>query len=462
MKKNNLDDANVISKGCPNMNWADEYKRKVVSVAGAAQMVRSGDFVGVGLGTGSCSTEMFEAILDRWQKLERVQISDSVIIRPSRLYDLEFMKGIDGHINYSPVFGGAVNRKILESRFPDHNFFQTHDGEDRYGEWSDVFICMTTPPNRHGYVNMGLCNFYSMGAIRKGKQTKKMRVAIAEVNDQMPVIFGDNWMHVSEFDAFVEMSQPIPEVGRLMPGDKEKKIGEYVLELINDGDTIQMGIGSIPEAVVAGLDGKRDLGVITEMFPMGLPELVRKGIVTNAHKPVHKGVTVATFCMGNKEMYDYANENRSCGLYPASYTNSPFVIAQHPNMVAMNMALMVDLSGQIASEGVGHRMVSGVGGQLDFMIGSYLSKGGKGVTMIYSARELKDGTLISSIVPDLPAGTPVSVPRSYAQYVVSEYGIVNLRYKSRRERAEALISIAHPDLRGELRQRLRTNFYMTR
>jgi len=441
------------------MSWEEEYRRKVVSLEGAAKLVQSGDFVGVGLGTGSCSADMFEAILDRWQELEGVRISDAVIIRPSRLYDVDFMRSIDGHINYAPSFGGALNRRILESRFPDHLLFQSSDSGAKYGEWSNVYICMTAPPNDQGFINLGLCNFWSMDAIRKGKQTGKMRVAIAEVNDQMPVIYGDNWLHVSEFDAFVEHSAPIPQVGRATPGEKDKKIGEYVLELINDGDTIQMGIGQIPEAVVAGLDGKRDLGVLTEMFPIGLPDLVKKGIVTNARKPLNKGVTVATFCMGNQEMYDYVRKNPSCAFYPASYTNNPMIIAQHPNMVAMNMALMVDLSGQIASEAVGHRMVSGVGGQLDFMIGSFHSKGGKGITLLYSSRMLKDGRFISSIMPELPSGTPVSVPRSYAQYVVTEYGVADLKYKSRRERAEALINIAHPDLRGELRASLRKNFY---
>lgn len=444
------------------MKWKDEYRRKVVSREDAAKLVQSGDFVGIGLGTGSCSKEMYEAILDRWKDLKGVRISDSVQIRQTKLYDLDFMTGIDGHINYTPGFGSGVNRKILESRFPDHYFFQSHDSADRYGEWSDVYICMTTPPNPEGMINLGLCNFYSMEAIRKGKHTKKMRLAIAEVNDQMPVVYGNNWMSVSEFDAFVEISQPMPMFERTKPGEKEKIIGDYVLDLINDGDTMQMGIGAIPEAVVAGLDGKRDLGVITEMFPIGLPDLVRKGIVSNARKPIHPGITVATFCMGNKDMYDYVQENRDCELYPSSYTNNPVIVAQHPGMVAMNMALMVDFSGQIASEGVGHRMVSGVGGQLDFMIGSYFSKGGKGITLLYSSRRLKDGTLISGIVPEMPAGTPISVPRSFAQYVVTEYGVANLRYKSRRERAEALISIAHPDLRGELRNSLKKNFYMTR
>lgn len=161
-------------------------------------------------------------------------------------------------------------------------------------------------------------------------------------------------------------------------------------------------------------------------------------------------------------MYDYVHENPVCEFYPSSYTNSPAFIAQHPNMVAMNMAMMVDMSGQIASEGIGHRMVSGVGGQLDFMIGTFYSRGGRGITMLYSSRKLKDGSFVSAIVPELPPGTPVSVPRFFAQYVVTEYGIADIRYKTRRERGLALIEIAHPDLRGELRNSLKKNFYMTK
>lgn len=330
---------------------------------------------------------------------------------------------------------------------------------DKIANKADIFIAMVTPPNQHGYVNLGLTNFYTMDAIRVGRASGKLRVAIAEVNEQMPVIFGNNWMHVSEFDYFVEHSTPIPCFGRGTPTETEKMIAGHVLELINDGDTIQMGIGGIPEAVVSGLEGKHDLGVVTEMFPIGLPQLVEKGIVTNARKPLHKGVTLATFCMGDKSMYEYVHQNPACEFYPATYTNNPAFIAQHPNMVAINMAVMVDFSGQIASEGWGHRMISGSGGQLDFMIGSYWSKGGKGITLLTAARKMPDGSLSSSIVPELPPGTPVTVPRTYAQYVVTEYGIANLRYKTRRERAEELIAIAHPDLRGELRNSLRKAFY---
>ncbi len=442
------------------MRLNEEYKKKVVSMQEAAKQIRSGDFVGVGLAIGACSSEMFDAVLDRWEELKGVMISDSVPVRPSKLYDPEFMLRLDGHINYHPAFGMPLSRKINESRLPDFCPLQTSDSAVMYANLSDVYIGMVAPPNPKGYVNLGLTNFYTMEAIREGRASGKLRVAIGEVNDQMPIIFGDNWMHVSEFDFFVENSTKIPAMGRAAPGDREKKIGEHVLELINDGDTLQMGVGAIPETVIAGLEGKRDLGIHTEMFPMGLPQLVEQGIVNNMRKPlIHQGVTVATFCIGDQGMYDYVNENPSCQMYPGSYTNNPAFIGQHPNMVAMNMALMVDLSGQIAAEGIGHRMVSGSGGQLDFMIGSYLSKGGKGITLIYSSRTLKDGTFASSIVPELPPGTPITVPRTYAHYVVTEYGIANLQYKSRRQRAEALISIAHPDLRGELRNSLKRNFF---
>lgn len=441
------------------MTWKNYYEQRLISIQEAACLVKSGDVIATGLAVGACSSEMYNAILERYEELRDVKITDTVQVRPSKLYDPEFMAKLDGHINYMPGFGLATNRKMSSTKLADFYPCTTLDLADKMANRADIFIAMVTPPNQHGYVNLGLTNFYTMDAIRIGRASGKLRVAVAEVNEQMPVIFGNNWMHVSEFDYFVEHSTPIPCFGRGTPTETEKMIAHHVLELINDGDTIQMGIGGIPEAVVSGLEGKHDLGVVTEMFPIGLPQLVEKGIVTNARKPLHKGVTLATFCMGDKSMYEYVHQNPACEFYPATYTNNPAFIAQHPNMVAINMAVMVDFSGQIASEGWGHRMISGSGGQLDFMIGSYWSKGGKGITLLTAARKMPDGSLSSSIVPELPLGTPVTVPRTYAQYVVTEYGIANLRYKTRRERAEELIAIAHPDLRGELRNSLRKAFY---
>ena len=441
------------------INWEDDYKRKVVSLTEMAKQIKSGDVVVTALGVGACSPDVYHAILDRHEQLRNVWIVDSVQVRPCKLYDPEFMASIDGHINYMPGFGLVTVRKINATLQPDFFPFMSSDSGEKIGKIADVFTCMVTPPNRQGYVNLGLTNFYSMQAIRDGRASGKQRVTIGEVNDQMPIIFGDNWLHISEFDYFVEKSAPMPAFGRGEPGEMEKNIAGYVLELINDGDTFQMGVGGIPEAVVAGLEGKHNLGVLTEMFPIGLPDLVEKGIVNNALKPFHKGVTVATFCMGDQGMYDYVNENPTCEFYPASYTNNPAFIAQHPNVVAMNMALLVDFSGQICSEGLGHRMISGSGGQLDFMIGTHYSKGGKGITLVSSSRKMKDGTLVSSIVPEFPPGTPITVPRTLADYVVTEYGIAHLKYKSRRQRAGALINIAHPDLRGELRDSMKKNFY---
>jgi 4-hydroxybutyrate CoA-transferase len=436
-----------------------EYQKKLITIAEAAKTVNSGDVIGTGLAIGAGSADIFNAILDRYEELKDVRILDTIGLYPYKFLDNEFMSKIDGHINYMPAFSIATARKINNTKQSDFYPVMSSDLADKFSHRSDIFIAMVTPPNERGYVNLGLTNFYTMETIREGRASGKQRVTIGEVNDQMPVIYGNNWMHISEFDYFVENSTRIPTFVRGTPTEVDKNIAGYVLDLINDGDTIQMGIGGIPEAVVSGLEGKRDLGVLTEMFPIGLPQLVAKGIITNNRKPFHKGITVATFCMGDEEMYEYVRENPSCEFYPSSYTNDPVFIAQHPNMIAMNMALMVDFSGQINSEGVGHTQISGSGGQLDFMIGSFWSPGGKGITLVSSSREMKDGSLISSIVPELPLGSPVTVPRTYAQYVVTEYGVANLRYKSRTERAQELISIAHPDLRGELRASLKKNFY---
>jgi len=438
--------------------WSEDYEKKQTDAKGIAQLIRSGDTIGMGHAMGAPSPEVYHAILDRHEELEGVKILDVVQIRPTKLYDPEYMAKLNGKINHVIPFGVASIRKMYAANRSDFLVGSTVEAGEVQSQRIDVLIIMVTPPNKSGYVNLGLSNFMTLDNIRRGKASGKRRLTIAEVNEQMPVVFGDNWAHVSEFDYFFENSTSIPTFERGQPSDIEQTMANYVLELIRDGDTIQMGIGGIPEAVVAGLDGKHDLGVLTEMTPMGLPNLVEKGVITNNKKPFHPGVTLSCFCMGDQEMYDYARENPACQIYPASYTNDPFFIAQHPNIVTMNMALQIDLSGQIASEGLGHKMISGPGGQLDFMIGSYYSKGGRGITLLNAARQIK-GELNSAIVSELDPGTPVTVPRTFAQYVISEYGIASLRYKTRIERAKELIAIAHPDVRGELRNSLNRNFY---
>jgi len=440
------------------MDWKDSYRRKVVSKEEMAKQIKSGDMVTSAMALGSCTPSIVHAILDRAEALRDVKWFDAVVVYPSKVLDPEFMKTIDGHINHMSGFFSPGGRAQGKSELSDFLPIMASDIGAKLASLSDVFLCQVTPPNEQGYVNLGLTNFYSLETIQTGKRSGKLRLAVGEVNDQLPIVFGHNWLHVSAFDLFVETSMKMPAVTRTAPGEREAKIGQYVLELINDGDTIQMGFGAIPEAVVAGLEGKHDLGVITEMFPAGLNELASKGIVTNDRKPFHKGKTVATFCMGDQGLYDFIAENPDCELFPSSYTNNPSFIAQHPNMIAINMALLIDFSGQICSEGLGSRMISGPGGQLDFHQGAFYSKGGKAITLMTSARKLKDGSMVSSIVPEVPSRTPVTVPRTFADYVVTEYGIAHLRNKTVKQRTEALINIAHPDLRGELRNSMKKHF----
>ncbi|HQE05938.1 MAG TPA: acetyl-CoA hydrolase/transferase C-terminal domain-containing protein [Tepidanaerobacteraceae bacterium] len=438
--------------------WHSEYQKKIISLEELAGKIQSGDTVTLGFGVSGPSGQLVDAILDRNQELENVRICDVVLTKSSRLVDPGFMASIDGRINSMSGFCLKISRKIFKEQLVDFYPVQGDDAADKLNKITDVLIIMVTPPDSRGYVNFGLSNFYHTDMLMNRRESG-FRLVIGEVNEQMPVVFGNNWAHISQFDFFVENSTPIPTLPKIVPTKFEINFANHVLELINDGDTIQMGVGGISEAVVASLDGKNNLGILSEMAPAGLGHLVEKGIVTNNCKPFHRGKSIATFCLGDQELYDYVTKNPVFELHPASYTNNPSFIASHPNMVAINSAIMVDFTGQIASEGVGDRHISGTGGQLNFQMGAFWSQGGRAITLVSSTSKLPDGSLTSNIVPELPLGTPVTVPRTFADYIITEYGVARLRYKTRRERALELISIAHPDFRGELRDRLKTKFY---
>lgn len=413
----------------------------------------------MGVGPSGPSAELYDAIIDRWEELRDVVIVDVLALRPTKLYDIEYMKNIDGHVTFAPMFGNKGVRPAFESKLTDYmGGSLTSFNAAKMAIRTDVYCTMVTPPNENGYCNIGLANFYGTETIRRGRERGKLRVVIAEVNDQMPEIFGDNYVHVSEIDHFIEHSSPIPEFPRAKPGEVEKAIAGYVADQIHDGDTIQMGIGSITEAIIPLLENKHGLGVHSEMFPPALNELMEKGIVTNRNKPIHKGINIGTFCFPDRSLREFITRNPQCNFYGADYTNHPQLIASHPNMKSINMCIMVDFLGQVAAEGIGTRMVSGAGGQPEFQLGAYFSDGGQGITVLTSARKAKDGSLISSIVPTLPAGTPVTVPRTFVDTVVTEYGVAKLKAMSQRQRCEALINISHPDLRGQLREEARRIF----
>ena len=310
----------------------------------------------------------------------------------------------------------------------------------------DVALIQCSPPDEHGYVNLGVSVDIVKAAVENAS------IVIAQLNSHMPRIHGDGFIHIEDIDFVVPYDEPILEYNPAPENDETylevaSKIGNYVSRLIQDGDTIQVGYGSIPDAVMANLVEEKHLGVHTELISDGLVDLIRKGVVDNSQKTYNRGKTVASFCMGSKRTYEFIHDNPSIELRVIEYTNDPLIIARHDRMTAINSALQVDLTGQASAESIGRTFYSGIGGQADFMRGAVLSKGGKTILTVQSTAEHGN---VSRIVPFLSEGAGVTLNRGDIHYLVTEYGIAYLHGKNIRERAMQLISIAHPKFRGDL------------
>ena len=307
----------------------------------------------------------------------------------------------------------------------------------------DVALLQLSPPDRHGMCSLGT----SCDAAKAAADTA--RIVIAEINEQMPRTHGNNVIPLERVHAFVATDralfehQPEPETA------VEARIGEIVAGLVEDGSTLQIGIGGIPDAVLARLHGKHDLGVHTEMFSDRVIDLVESGAVTNRHKAIGQGRIITSFVNGTRRLFDFVDDNPLVAFHPCDWTNDTAVIRKNPKVVAINSALQIDLTGQVCADSIGHRIFSGIGGQMDFIRGAALSRGGKPIIALPSTAA---GGQISRLVPELNAGAGVVTTRGHVHWVVTEYGAVNLHGKSIRERREALISIAHPDFRAELRR----------
>jgi acyl-CoA hydrolase len=307
----------------------------------------------------------------------------------------------------------------------------------------DVALLQLSPPDRHGMCSLGT----SCDAAKAAADTA--RLVIAEINEQMPRTHGNNVIPLERVHAFVATDralfehQPEPETA------VEARIGEIVADLVEDGSTLQIGIGGIPDAVLARLHGKHDLGVHTEMFSDRVIDLVESGAVTNRHKAIGQGRIITSFVNGTRRLFDFVDDNPLVAFHPCDWTNDTAVIRKNPKVVAINSALQIDLTGQVCADSIGHRIFSGIGGQMDFIRGAALSRGGKPIIALPSTAA---GGQISRLVPELNAGAGVVTTRGHVHWVVTEYGAVNLHGKSIRERREALISIAHPDFRAELRR----------
>jgi len=302
----------------------------------------------------------------------------------------------------------------------------------------NVALIQTSLPDNHGYLSIGI----SVDIVKAALENASL--VVAQVNPNMPRVHGDGFIHINDIDFLIYHDEPLLEYEAVAPDETARLIGKYVARIVQDGDTIQVGYGSLPNAILDNLSQKKHLGVHTELLTDGLAELMKKGVIDNSRKTLNRGKTVATFCMGHRKTYEFINDNPSMEFRTIDYTNNPLIIAQQKNMTAINSALEIDLTGQVTAESLGKTFYSGIGGQADFMRGAVLAPGGKSILAMQSTAEWGK---VSRIVPFLREGAGATLLRGDVHYVVTEYGIVYLHGKNVRERAMALISIAHPDFR---------------
>lgn len=340
----------------------------------------------------------------------------------------------DGRADYTPCFLSEVSQLFNDETLP-----------------LDVALIMVAPPDELGYCSLGTSVDIVMSAARSAKHI------VAQVNPNMPQTCGHSFLHISEFSACVTHPEPMPVLQKAEPSKITERIGQYVSLLIDNGATLQLGIGTIPEAVTHYLDNHKDLGVHSEMISDGVMYLMRKRIVSNRKKTFHPGKTVTSFCAGSEDLYKFVEQNPHVEFYPSSYVNKPTNIAKNDNMISINSALQIDLTGQVVADSIGHDFYSGIGGQVDFVSGASMSKGGKSIIALPATAKDKS---VSRIVAELDPGSGVVTSRGNVDYVVTEFGIARLRGKSIRERALELIRIAHPAFREELLDAVRKHLWV--
>lgn len=438
------------------MNWRDQCREKLITAQQAAGMVRSGQRVLVSVGTLE-PQYLANALCDRWQELRDVEIFTSNTMRPYSWFDEERRSAFKIHAGYL----SGISRPLYQEKRLEYSINTVYSptkwlesGRSAAMMNADVCLLMLSPPNEQGFCSFGEQLWYSRAWVERSK------LVIAEMNPLLIRTGGDNYVHVSQIDYLVEQPEPIKPFSMTLvvsPDEQEaaEKIGASVASLINDGDTIQIGLGSVSMAAGFYLREKNDLGIHSEIITSAMIDLYKRGVVTGKKKTLHPGKMVATGMFIEPEDYGFVDGNPIIELRDAFYTNNPVVIAQNHNQVAINNALAVDFTGQVTAEAFGPRMYTGVAGQLDFVLGAYLSPGGKSITVLPSTAR---GGTVSRIVSMFPEGQIVSLPRTYIDHVVTEYGIASLAGKSEQKRAEALIEIAHPKFRDELREAARRRF----
>ena len=426
------------------MDWKKEGN--FVTVEEAVKAIKDNDNIVFGHAAGVPGVVPLEMV-KQMDRLHNVKIFHMFTINNGEYLTPE----TEGHFRHVTNFvGGNSRAAIAEDRgdfYPLH-FSDVPSFFDRYFP-VDVTVAQVSLPDENGNCSFGISCDYTLPAARRSK------IIIAEMNENMPYIPGDNFMHISQFTYIVENHNPIAVLPPAKITDIEKQIGHFCSTLIKDGDTLQLGIGAIPDAVLMSLDDKHDLGIHTEMFSSGVVDLAKKGVITGAKKTLLPGKMVATFLMGTKELYEFANNNPNVEMRTVDWVNDPRVIAQNDNMVSINSCIEVDLTGQVNSETIGLKQFSGTGGQFDYVKGASWSKGGRSIMAMPSTAAHGKA---SRIVPFLSQGAAVTTPRDDVDYVVTEYGIAHLKGASLKERAKRLIAIAHPDFRPMLEEEYKKRF----
>jgi acyl-CoA hydrolase len=417
------------------MNNTLEYK----TAEEALSMIRSGDRIFI-QGNAATPTFLLNKLAERAPQLHDVELIMLGVFGDIELAKPEYSKSF--RIN-SLFVSDAIRKAVNDNRADYVPIFLSEIPElfKRQIMALDVAIVHVSVPDKHGFCSLGVAVDVARAAVDSAK------MVIAQVNPLMPRTHGDGMMHVSSFDALVHVHDALPEVNygsKLKPEDI--KIGQYIAEMIEDGSTLQMGIGCIPDSVLKSLGNHRDLGIHTEMFSDGVIPLIENGVITNKFKTKHPGKVVAGFCLGSRALYDYVDDNPLFAFLDIDYVNEVAVIKQNPKVVAINSAIEIDFTGQVCSDSIGMRQFSGVGGQMDFMRGASLSVGGKPILALPS----RTNKGIPRIVPYLNQGAGVVTTRAQVHYVVTEFGVAYLFGKNLRQRAKALTAIAHPDDREYL------------
>jgi acetyl-CoA hydrolase len=423
------------------MIWGETYRRRITSAEEAVRSVKSGDHVWVHAGCNN-PEELIRALVGRHGELRDVEISHLMTFGCADHVDPRYEgsfrhRGLfigsnvreavnAGRADVVPIFLSEVPRLIQSRLLP-----------------VDVALLQLSPPDEHGFCS------YGVGVECTKAAAEEAQTVVALVNRRMPRSLGDSFIHVSRLTHVVEVDRPVRELAQASEvGEVARAIGRHVAGLIEDGSTLQMGIGEIPDAVLLFLKEKRHLGIHTEMFSDGVVELFEGGVITNEAKTLHRGKIVASFVLGSKKTFDFLDNNPFVEFHPTDYVNDPFIIARHDKMVAINSALAVDLTGQVCADSLGRSIYSGFGGQVDFVRGAARSKGGKPIIALPSTAK---GGKVSRIVDTLAEGSGVVTTRADVHYVVTEHGVARLFGKCLRERAQELIGVAHPDFRAELK-----------